>query len=330
MEIQSIQVVDNLRKIEVKLDENIITTTPRQAITTTNLNHSETVDYKTSFLEILIESINNLKDSEGYIKELNKAKKYIQKNLNKIPIITIKGIASKTIKVSDFKLICGFQRDVGISNIRLFFKENLYKKIDELIEWVEQKIGNNYSFILDNNMNLRDFKRLYLLALEKNHKIVYFINRKPTKNNKEKFVFIQGRTNDRIIRWISLLNKKAEKGSLNPLFYYWLGYDIIAFTTRRGRYQVPEYDLEVIKNFNYVPATECSNEQCVIIPSNTLAQSIEKYSLRKSDSIPCSAFSIVELNTNFENFAKNMDRKQIMPLIVGDVKRFNELFVQSS
>lgn len=327
MEIQDMQIVNNLRKIDIKIAENIEVTTPRQAITTTNINHSNSVDYKTPFLEILVGSINRLKNPDDYVKEVNKVRKYIRENPDKFPIITIKGVASKTIKVPDFKLICRFQRNAGISNIRLLFKDNLYRKIDGLIEWVEQNIGSNYSFILDNNMNFRDFKRLYLLALEKNHKIVYFINRKPTKNNKEKFVFIQGRTNDRIIRWVSLLNKKAEKGSLNPLFYYWLGYDVTAFMTRGWTYQIPERELEVIKNLRYVPATTCSAERCVLIPENTLAQSIARYSLRNGDSIPCSAFSIVELNTNFEKFAENMDREGMMPLIAEDVRRFNELYV---
>ena len=78
----AVMVKDNLRKIEVRFD-NTTATTPRQAITTTNLNHSEKVDYKTPFLEIFIEDFDNLKTMSGYAKEVYKAKKWIQKNKKK-------------------------------------------------------------------------------------------------------------------------------------------------------------------------------------------------------------------------------------------------------
>jgi len=329
MEIQELQVVGGLRKLDIRLDNDKILSTPRQAITTTNLNHSEEVNYKTPFLEILITSINNLRVKADYDVEVKRSKKIIKNHSNKKIITTIKGIASRTIKVSDFKLLCKFQKDIGLSDIRLFFRENLYEKIDELIKWVDSEIGKYHSFVLDHNINLTDFKRLYLLALKREHGEIYFINRKPTKNNKEKFLFIQGRTNDKIIRWISLLNKKAEKGSLNSLFYYWLGYDITAFTTRTGRYHVPESELEIIKDFRFVPISQFSGEQCAMFPNHTLSQSIEEYSLRKRDSIPCSVFSIVELNTNFENFAQNIDINHVTELIVEDIKHFKELVPQS-
>ena len=325
MKIKDLQVVDGLRKIEVEFDKEGVITLPRQAVTTTNINHSDKVNYKTPFLEILIVSIDNLRAKESYDKEVKRVKSKLKNKRYKKFIITIKGIASRTIKVEDFKTICKFQKDVGFLKIRLFFKENLYKKIDELLKWVRENFKEGYEFVLDHNLNFMDFKRLYSLALEEEHKIIYFINRKPTKNNKEKFVFIQGKTNDKIIRWISSLNKKAEKGSLNPLFYYWLGYDMASFMTRTGTYQVPEYELQVIKDFKIIPAKECFNEKCVINPKNTLKQSINYYSTHKRDSIPCSAFSIVELNTNFEDFAKNMDKKKIELLIQEDIKNFNNI-----
>ncbi|MDP2672308.1 MAG: hypothetical protein Q8O84_00655, partial [Nanoarchaeota archaeon] len=222
MEIKNIQIVDNLRKLELKKGEDEITT-PRQAITTTNLNHSKTTNYKTSFLEILIGSIDYLRNKESYKKEVSKAKKYIQSNQNKFPIISIKGITSKRIKSEDFKLICNFQKDIGVEKIRLFFKDNLYKNIDELMLWVKNEFGNNYYFVLDHNLNFTDFRRLYLSAIENKHNFIFFLNRKVTGNNKEKFLFIQGREKDKIIRWVSLLSKKTENGSVKPLYYYWLG-----------------------------------------------------------------------------------------------------------
>jgi len=328
MEIKNIQVVENLRKLEIK-EGDFNSTTPRQAITTTNINHSNTTNYNTPFLEILIGSVNYLKNEESYKKEILKAKKYIQSNQDKFPIISIKGITSNKIKLEDFKLICNFQKDLGLEKIRLFFKDNLYKNIDELMLWVKNEFGNNYYFVLDHNLNFTDFRRLYLSAIESGHDFIFFLNRKVTSNNKEKFLFIQGREKDKIVRWVSLLSKKTEDDSVKPLFYYWLGYDVTAFTTRVGRYQIPEYELEVIKNFNYIPVSQCLTERCVIIPTNTLSQSINQFSKSKRDSVPCSAFSIVELNNNFEDFAKNMDKKKIISLIQNDIQRFNELSIES-
>lgn len=170
-----------------------------------------------------------------------------------------------------------------------------------------------------------DFVGLYLDALTKKHKAIYFINRIPSKNNKDKFVFVQGRSDDKILRWISLVNKKTKNRSLNPLYYYWLGYDITGFNTRRGNPQIPQIQLEVIKGFRYVPASNCANDTCVIIPTNTLVQSIHDYGLKRRDSVPCSAFSIVELNTNYENFARRINPQVILVEIQNDVTTFSSL-----
>jgi len=246
-------------------------------------------------------------------------------NKHRIPIVNIKGISSKRITVSDFKMICEFQRDVGIEQVRLFFRENLYKKIDELMGWVKENFGNNYHFVLDHNMNFIDFKRLYLSAIEQKHQFTFFMNRKITQNNKEKFLFIQGRPGDKIIRWVSLLSKKTKNGATNSILYYWLGYDVAGFTTKTGGYYVPEHELEVIKGFSYVPVSLCANEPCVIIPDNTLIQSISQYNRNKRDSVPCSAFSMVQLNTAWENFAEQIKPELVINEIQTDINHFNSL-----
>lgn len=325
MEIISLQTTSGMRKFDLAFGSLSNMTSPRHAITTTNLNHSEVPDYKTNFYEILLESVDYLYDRNRYNKFVTNSRNILQKYQNKKIIISVKGIASRKITINDFKRLCKLQADVGLSPIRLFFRHNLYRQFSNLFSWFIEEYKNiPYEYVLDHNTNLQDFMSLYLDSISKKHKAVYFINRIPTKNNKDKFVFIQGRTNDEILRWISLMNKKTKNGALNPLYYYWLGYDVTGFNTRRGGYQVPEYDLEVIKGFRYVPASSVG-DNCVIIPTNTLAQSIYDYGLEKRDSVPCSAFSIVELNTNYENFARRINPQIILAEIQNDITAFNSL-----
>ena len=104
-----------------------------------------------------------------------------------------------------------------------------------------------------------------------------------------------------------------------------MGYDITGFNTRRGHYQVPTHSLEVIKGFRYILASSCINEACVIYPTKTLIRSIYDYGLEKKDSVPCSAFSIVELNSNLESFAKKINPQIILTEIQNDVIAFNSL-----
>jgi len=314
-----------MRKLDLTFGSLGNMTSPRHAITTTNLNHSEVPDYKTNFYEILLGSIDYLHDQDKYNKFVAKSKKIVQKYPNKKIILSVRGIASRKITSADFRLLCEAQADIGLSPIRLFFRHNLHKEFSQLLNWAINKFGSDYEYVLDHNTNLKDFVNLYLDALTKKHQTVYFINRIPTKNNKDKFVFIQGRTNDGMLRWISLLNKKASGGSLNPLYYYWLGYDVTGFNTRLGFYQVPPTALEVIKGFKYVLASTCSNDPCVIVPTNTLAQSIHDYGLQRKDSVPCSAFSIVELNTNYENFARITNPQIILSEIQNEIAVFNSL-----
>lgn len=329
MRIRNLHVVKGIRILEIEITPQNIVKSPRQAITTTNLNHSSTTNYKTPFLEILLGSLDYLHNPKKYKAFVSKAKSVIRKNPSKYPILTVKGITSKRLKIPEFKLLCKVQYDIGFSMIRLFMKENLYKSFNGLISWFKNTYGNNYRFVLDHNTNLRDFQRLYLDALEKRHEVVFFLNRLPTKNNIEKFIFIQGRSQDEIIRWVSLLNKKAKFGSLNPLFYNWMGYDITAFTTRRGRQQLPQMILEVIKGLSIVPATQCLNEPCVIVPNNTLSQSINQYGLNKKDSVPCSAFSMVQLNTDLENISRVPNPTPLLQSIALEINNFNQIVIDS-
>ncbi len=331
MQIHNLHVIKGIRILEIEATPNNRVTSPRQAITTTNLNHSSTTDYKTPFLEILLGSFDYLNDPKRYKAFVSKAKRVIRKNPStlKYSIMTVKGITSRRLKVPEFKLLCKVQHDIGLPTIRLFMKENLYKQFNNLISWFENKYGTNYRYVLDHNTNLQDFKRLYLDSLEKRHEVVFFLNRNTTKNNIEKFIFIQGRPQDRIIRWVSLLNKKAKFGSLNPLFYIWMGYDISAFTTKRGRQELPQLILEVIKGFSVVPATQCSNESCVIVPGNTLSQSINQYSSNQKDSVPCSAFSMVQLNTDLENISRVLNPTPLLQSIAPEINHFNQLVIDS-
>ena len=314
-----------MRKLDLTFGSLGNMTSPRHAITTTNLNHSEAPDYKTHCYELLLESIDYLYDAPRYARFVSKSKKILQKYPDKKIILSIKGIASRRININDFKRLCKLQADIGLSPIRLLFRSNLYKQFGTLFSWFIDEYKNiPYEYVLDHNTNLQDFVKLYLDAIIKKHQTIYFINRIPSKENKTRFVFIQGRTNDNILRWISLLNKKTKGGTLNPIFYYWLGYDVTGFNTRRGNPQIPRKLLEVIKGFRYVPASSVP-DNCVIIPTNTLAQSIQNFAVKGKDSNPCSAFSIVELNTNYENFAKRINPQIIMAQIQNDVITFNSL-----
>ena len=326
MDIISLQTTSGIRKFDLSFGSLGNLTSPRHAITTTNLNHSENPDYKTNFFELLLESIDYLHDQDRYKKFVAHSKKILLKYPDKKIILSVKGISSRRITPTDFKLLCKIQADIGLNPIRLFFRHNLYKQFNTLLNWFVSEYKNtNYEYVLDHNTDLPNFMAFYLDAVSKKHKAVYFFNRIPTKGNKEKFVFIQGRTNDKILRWISLMNKKTKNGSLNPLYYYWLGYDVTGFTTRRGNPQIPHIQLEVIKGFKYVSASNCGADPCVIIPTNTLAQSILAYGKDKRDSVPCSAFSIVELNTNLENFAKKINPSVILAEIQTDISNFGSL-----
>jgi hypothetical protein len=325
MEVKQVTVKNNLRKLKVSFGENT-EITPQQAITTTNLNHSKDTDYKTGFLEIFVQSIDDLKTKKGYDKFMKFAVKRISENLDKYAVITPRGIKSRKLTPDEFKLLCNVQKDVGIKNIRLFFRFNLRKEINNLLTWVEKNIGSKYHYVLDHNLNIKDFMRLYLDAVEKKkHQAIYFISREPNKNNKNRFIFIQTRSDDKVLRWIFSLPKKAKSGAVKSVFYYVLGYDVASFTTKKGSYQVPKAVLEVIKDFRYVPASVCENDKCVIIEGNTLGQSIEQFARQKRDSIPCSAFSIVKINTEYEKFRDSMDTEKILLVVQEELKKFNEI-----
>ena len=62
MNIVSLQTTNGMMVITLTFGPLGNMTSPRQAVTTTNLNHSDTPNYKTNFYELLLESI----DKDGF------------------------------------------------------------------------------------------------------------------------------------------------------------------------------------------------------------------------------------------------------------------------
>jgi len=311
---------------------------PIQAITSTNLNHTQyfenpNFDFKTKIVEIVDffpkKLVNDPKYRENRIKTVSKM-------INEYPeylfLFTVKGARANTYKtksgisVKPFKFtksdnvsLIKFQTECGFPLIKVFFKR--VKSINDS-EYYRSLIPNNqFVASLDENMSHNAFRTLYLECIDKGDEIISFFGRKPSTSKKQihnqlNFTFIAGRPNDKILRLTSFTSKAVDS-AVSSLIYNWYSLDVYSFMTRRGNQDIDEYEMRVLDGFYYKPLLKNTNLVCPITGKN-LYQSSKDFE-RKFDksSIPVTTHDIVRLNEQFEVLHEKYSREEIQE-ILGD------------
>ncbi len=300
---------------------------PRQAITTTNLNHlsaeeHKRMDYKTGFLEILISTDPlDLADDAEFEKCLRIIKGIQRKNPDKICFLNPRSAKKKRFPVGANELLIKLQIDAGLPFIRTFFKTN--RQAMENLDHYDSLIpeGRHHMPVLDENLKQKTFKNLYLAASER-HLAVGFFGREISKtktDNMRNFSFIKSRMADQVLRMVLGISKKMPNDGVKSLMYYWLGIDVFAFATRGNGYFVDKDHLEFLETWKFSKLNAAHNPTCVINPKKTLMDTVSSYPEVKS-SIPCSVYSMVRLNTLFETKLKSLIEGELAELVTEALK----------
>ena len=313
-------------------------TFPTQAITSTNLNHTNyfenpKFDFKTKIVEIVEFSPKKLvNDSEYRTKRSKTVSKMINDNPNYLFLFTVKGARSVSYtsksgtKIIHFKFtknnnesLIKFQIECGFPLIKVFFKKVASIKDSEYY----RSLIPNGKFVasIDENMSHNSFRILYQECLAKGDEIVSFFGRIPSKSKKQihnqlNFAFIASRPDDKILRLVSFTSKAVDSAVLS-LIYNWFNLDAYSFMTRRGPQDIDEYEMRVLDGFYYKPLLENTTLVCPITGKN-LYQSSKDFEKRyDKSSIPVTTHDIVRLNEQFEVLHKQYTREKIKE-ILGD------------
>lgn len=301
---------------------------PRQAITTTNLNHLYVaknigIDYKTKVLEIFLRGdLNRLKEKEEYEQLKSKIGKIVEKNKDKICLLLPSAARTKTFTKEINEALVKFQIDCGFKFVKVFFKNNT--KATEYLDYFKKQmtVGKYLVPVLDENLKPEVFKELYLNSLGKTP-LICFLGRAISKknlDNQRNYLFIRSRITDNIIRIVSDITKTIKNDIVKSLLYNWLGYDIASFTTRIGTYKFEKSELRIIKGFTYVPLSKNKDALCTLVQGNKLIQTVGTYEKLNRESIPCSIYSIIQLNTEYENLFEKLTSEEIKKLLEEEIK----------
>lgn len=310
---------------------------PKQAITTTNLNHltaeeGSRIDYKTKFLELFLRSdLIKLKDKNYFNKQACRLNGLIKKNKDKICLLLPSGAKGKKFDKATNLLLIELQLQAGFGFIKVFFKTNRKAKENLNDYLVAIPKGKLLVPVLDENLKPETFREIYELMLDKTP-LMGFFGRDVSKtniDNKRNYLYIRSRKSDDIIRIVSDITKKTKSGVVKSLVYYWLGYDIFSFTTRTWTYFVEEQDLKIIKNLHYQRLSDNVDLPCKLRDKNKLIETVEEYRKTKRQSIPCSIFSMIQLNTELESISDRMTEEELKELISEEIKILSEGLTQN-
>ncbi len=298
-------------------------TFPTQAITSTNLNHAETMDqsgfdFGTKILEI-IESdpqkiISNLSNRT---EQISKIKKTIEENPDKLCLLSLNGIKTKgLLKLSNIDLI-DFQIECGFNFIKAYLTKDGANS-DDLSRYNDRIPKKCHLVpILDERIPSESFKKLYFDVLKSNSGIIGFLGNTPNKSQKNikiNFDFIRSRDNDRVLRLASCIEKKAKGEVVNSLIYKLYGFDVFSFRTiaNKGFWkQKPKHsELTVFNRFKFTPLRRDMNLKCAVTNMN-LYDVVQKYKNSKYPSAPAAIYNIATLNKELKILHEKYTRKQL-------------------
>jgi len=298
---------------------------PIQAITSTNLNHAETLNeprfnFKTSFLEIIDRFPLRLVEDPEYRKSrMKKVSKTIEENPDKLCFLSLNGIRSSVRMNKERNLsIIQFQIDSGFKLIKVFFINS--RNALQILKEYRNKIPEDRSIVivLDENLDHTIFRSLYFNALEHGDEIIGFFGREPKSNNddnKLNFQFIARRSDDKIIRLVSLI-KKSFKQVVGSLIYHLFGLDVYSFLTHYGNPNVLITELKALNGFRYELLTNRTNLICAVTEMN-LYYSSKRFEKVKKSSTPVSIHDIIRLNELFLEL-QNIHTRNELELIAGN------------
>jgi len=300
---------------------------PRQAITSTNLNHvkdagKSNFDFKTNILEIVEFYPDRLiAEPEYKEKRIKTISKIIQNNADKLCLFTLKGVRD------DFKItkhrnefLIKFQIKCGFKLIKAFFRH--VRNALENSTYYRNMIPKGSSFVsaLDENLPHFTFRSLYLDCYEKGDEIISFLGREPSKQNsknlknKLNFQFILRRKDDKIIRLTSFTRKSID-GFASSYVYNLFGLDVYSFMTRLGDQDIPEIKLKALNGFKYEILSENTTLICVLTGMNLYHFSKKFESEIEKSSLPVSVHAIATLNNEFEILHEKYTREQLEKII---------------
>lgn len=292
---------------------------PRQAITTTNLNHSKYLrtpylDFKTSVLEIIEKNPLDLVSDRDYRKRRIKAvSKVLEDNADKLCLLVLRGIrnSAKITKPRNESII-DFQIECGFKLIKVFFPSA--RNALQYAREYRKRIPHDRSvvFVLDENLEHSVFRDLYMDALNHNDEIIGFAGREPSRtdyDNKLNFQFVASREKDGIIRLASFV-KKSFGGVVGSLVYHAFGFDLYSFMTRFGNPNSLPYEMKALAGFRYEPLVAGTEKTCVVTGMN-LFHSSKRFEGQNKSSLPVSVHDIVRLNEEFEQLHENYTRDRL-------------------
>lgn len=303
-------------------------TFPRQAITSTNLNHAKLFedpyfDFKTNIVEIVEFQPKKLVNNSEYREKRRKiVSEMIEANQNKLCLFTIKGARGTSFKPNreNNESLINFQIDCGFTLIKVFFR--YVRNAVENSRYYRSIIPKGKSFVaeLDENLNHFTFRNLYLECYRNNDEIIAFFGRKPRKSdskqihNRLNFAFISARKDDKILRLTSFASKSIN-GAVSSLIYNISGFDVYSFLTRRGSPNIPDYELNALNGFLYEPLTEDTTLICPITGKSLYDSSKEFEEKLDKSSLPVSVHDIVRLNELLDVLHENYTREQLLEIL---------------
>lgn len=296
---------------------------PRQAMTTTNINHANKVgrpnlDFKTKFLEIVEKDANKLLTDRAYRQDrIKQISKILEQNSDKICTLVLNGAKTKLLATREQNIgLIDFQIDCNFQFIKTFFKINR-NALQNSRDYRKMMPDNKTMvMVIDENLSNDIFMELYLDAYEKSDEMIGFLGREPNKSNddnKLNYQFIASRADDDILRMVSF-TRKDMGGVVSSLVYHWFGYDVYSFLTRFGSPNVRITELKALDGFKFRPVTRTSSFRCVVTGRN-LNKSSRQYESEAGSSIPVSIHNIVRLNEEFDKIQTDYTKERIETML---------------
>lgn len=327
----SISIVDGMREGSFSI-AGIVGAFPQHAMTSTNNGHQKktgvVVNFGTNVFEEIIRAkeISTLFKSTQRSELVSKLNKAHIRNKGNIVMMALSGAGSKRLVHEDNIELIKAQLDSGLTFVRVYIKKS---------KGALQNLQTYFSLIpegkflvptLDEKLDHSIFKDLYEYCKGKTPLIAIF-GRDWTGKDMDiinNISFLSVKNTDPILRLVSGISKRRTSTGVAIPFKFKLmcAGDITSFATNGiGRYNIPKKDAEIMYQRRYVKVNDFRSLPCPIYTGKTIGQTLDDFAQRDEESIPCSIFSIQQLNVELRN-TKN--RQDLLNILKEEVKLFNQ------
>ncbi|MBI2133631.1 hypothetical protein HYU11_03030 [Candidatus Woesearchaeota archaeon] len=290
----NVQNVNGLRFGTLKVDDYFIEQFPKQAITSTNINHLDVLNLGESALgteitEILLEPARITAEAID--------EKISSNGLNLLMAILPAGEQLSFDQVRD---IIQAQKDSNLKVIRVFLTPNI--RIQQAKELISLAAKNKTAMpVFDMHMDITKLIALYEHCLEIGIKLVGFISRGFNSETEALIMsYIRDRPNDAVIRHVSWINPRTrlERDYIRSFVYYVFGFDLFSFQTKIGRQDAP---IERIVQLDrgqmiYVPIIDVGVCGCVVHTGRSCELVARSYERQRKATVPSSAHTLRTIN----------------------------------